>query len=192
MAFPPDIKRDIATVVRSIEWVGAPGGTCFFRALTGLIALKMLEIPADIALGGMIYRAGPRRCDMVKSCGPDGLGTIGDRCLLAHYRLISGDDLVDFSVGDWKDTPGIEWTAPCPDFFWADRSRFVPGKSLTPDLGQAWYTGADQNLRDRDIGAMVRDFLRDYREVIIPAADRGFRILALKERLSTHMAPQSE
>lgn len=71
MAFPPDIKRDIATVIRLIEWVGAPGGTCFFRAQTGLIALKMLEIPADIELGGMIYRAGPRRCDMVKSCCPD-------------------------------------------------------------------------------------------------------------------------
>ena len=79
-----------------------------------------------------------------------------------------------------------------PGFLLGRSLRFVPGKSLIPELGQAWYTGVDQKLRDRDIGAMVRDFLRDYREVIIPAVDRGFRILALKERLSTHMAPQSE
>ena len=134
------IKHDISRVVRSIEWVGSPGGKCLFRALTGLIALKMLGIPADIALGGLIYRAGPDH--VVRFCGPDGLGTVGEHCLLAHYYLISGDELVDFSVGDWKEN--AQW----PDFFWADCSQFMPGKTLE----QAWYTGVDQKLRDRDIG----------------------------------------
>ena len=103
-SFPDDIKRDIAKTVRSIEWLlpdRRPAGMCFFRTMSGTI--NRLDIPAKPALGGMIYRAGPdEERDVVAFCGPGNAGTRIGSSFLGHWFIMSGDDIVDFSVGDWK------------------------------------------------------------------------------------------
>jgi hypothetical protein len=105
---PGDIKHDIAKVVRSIDWQlfnGEAGGICYWRAMSGWVTMRTLDIPATYALGGMIYRAGPdERADVVPFCGEGNVGRRGSRGILAHYFIVSGDNIVDFSVGDWRST----------------------------------------------------------------------------------------
>jgi hypothetical protein len=72
---PDDIKQDIAKTVRSIEWSvaagGFNGGLCLFRNLTGLLTLTMLDIAAELKLGGMVYRAGAdEHRDVMAFAGP--------------------------------------------------------------------------------------------------------------------------
>jgi hypothetical protein len=50
-------------------------GLCFFRNVTGMITLWRLGIAAKLALGGMIYRAGPDEYrDVMAFCGPGNAG----------------------------------------------------------------------------------------------------------------------
>lgn len=75
-----DIKRNIAKVVRSVEWQfisshGISGGMCFWRNYTGMVTLWKLDIAAKIAPGGLVYRAGPdERRDVVAFRGPGNIG----------------------------------------------------------------------------------------------------------------------
>ncbi len=201
IVIPDDIKRDIAKAVRCIEWVSPDiGGRCLQRAYTGLTVLTMLKIPVRFALGGMIYRCGPDKYrDVVAFCGNGNVGTVFEgKHFLGHYWLMSGNDIVDFNVGDWRqnsDTlpdvrlPGMpelgeaQWTAPpLPDFHWADRSEFTPTTARTPDLGRAWYTGF---RGDDPIGIMrtvTKDMEPHLRE-IVPHIKKAFEWYALKERL---------
>src|SRR5262245_46348702 len=111
---PDDIKCDIAKTVRSIDWTVVRddpypfrNGLCFFRNVTGMVTLWKLGIAATLALGGMIYRAGPDEYrDVMAFCGPGNAGTKLPGGLLGHYFIISGDDIVDFSPGDWKQDAG--------------------------------------------------------------------------------------
>jgi hypothetical protein len=106
---PEDIKRDIAKVVRSVDLAddGSDKGGCFFRAMVGWVALMLLGIAAKPALGGMVYRAGPDEySDVVAFCGEGNVGRQlpdSDAGLLGHFFLVSGNNLVDFSVRDWKE-----------------------------------------------------------------------------------------
>jgi hypothetical protein len=129
---PDDLKADIAQSVRNIEFSGADGGTCFFRAALGMDFLRRLGIPCGIALGGMVYRAGPDpQRDVVSYCGLGNLGqTIpGTDFWLGHYWVQSGGDVVDFSVGDWRETPPdddlgpIQWTVDRPTSFGCRRPQ---------------------------------------------------------------------
>jgi hypothetical protein len=201
---PDDIKRDIAKTVRSIDWAlsdGTIGGMCFFRAMSGWFTLKQLELPATPALGGMIYRAGTdERRDVLSFCGPDNIGTIGRRGLLAHYFIVSDNDIVDFSVGDWKmPLPDVEvlgvaplepiqWTASPPEFFWDDRSNFLPDPAVfSPELGRAWYTGFSAD-RTPDVAALVEEQLPTLRR-IQPHLAMAFEHYALKERVWAVIQP---
>jgi hypothetical protein len=58
---PDDLKTDIATSVRSIEFTvpGAVGGQCLQRTCVGYVLLRELGWRCEIALGGMVYRVGP-------------------------------------------------------------------------------------------------------------------------------------
>jgi hypothetical protein len=136
------------------------GAFASFRAATGWAVLKDLGISAVIVLGGMVYRTGPDEVrDVVAFCGPRNSGITINGHFLGHYWVQVNDDIVDFSVGDWRvDTTGstgiadyyppgapkldpIQWTVTAvPDFFWAHRSSFS-GPGTTPELGKAWYTG---------------------------------------------------
>lgn len=164
LIIPDDIKHDIAWTVQSVHY--PPGGMCWFRAVMGQLVLHSLGLSSDIAVGGMVYRAGPDPMrDCVAFCGPGNLGHLKDDGFLGHAWLRLRGNLVDFSVGDWYDTsqaglireewgpenkdPGrLVWTAPeLPDFFWQDYDsltkpwrKFKPDDpTTTPELGQAWY-----------------------------------------------------
>jgi hypothetical protein len=75
--------------------------------------------------------------------------------IFAHQWIQSGNDLVDFSVGDWREDGArpvnaleaevsagfgpIKWTAPeLLDFFWAPSNQFAKGGH--PELGEVRYT----------------------------------------------------
>jgi hypothetical protein len=195
---PADIKTDIAKVVRSIEWRiidGKRGGLCFWRTMTGVIVLTILSIPAQPALGGLIYRVGPdEHRDVVAFCGPGNVGTLMEGGLLGHWFIVSGDDIVDFSVGDWTDLSGIsefmtgqpalgpiQWTISPPNFFWDHRNQFrrIP-PAFTPELGRAWYTGFDG---EPDIDLKTEEFLAGHTKLIAKAIAQGVEFYALRERL---------
>jgi hypothetical protein len=121
------IKADIAAVVRSV--VFPPGGMCWYRALVGLYAWQTLKIPAEICGGGMIYRTGPDPIrDALAFYGPGNYGCFQLGGFTGHAWLRSGSDLIDFSVGDWREPvkhleevgPQMEpliWAVPRPPAF---------------------------------------------------------------------------
>jgi hypothetical protein len=166
---PEDIKADIAGIIRSVDlYDGLPGGRCYFRVYCGWMVLHHLKIPVRRAIGGMAYQAGPDPLrDVVGFCGPNWNGCMMGGVFVGHSWLISGNDLVDFSTGDWRavsETPyyapgtpemdPIQWTAPpLPEYFWSDKTPFMtrgPAKEL--QLGQAWYTGFEGVPPDPDAG----------------------------------------
>jgi hypothetical protein len=199
---PVDVKTDIAKVVRSVDWRPTipEGGLCFFRAVTGWLVLTDLEIPATPALGGMVYRAGlDEQRDVLTFCGPGNVGCTIHGRFLGHYWVLSGNDFVDFSVGDWKENaygleeycpPGmqpldpIQWTAPeLPAFFWADRSLFA-STGHTPSLGKAWYTGFAGGSRTSDkFMKQIDDFIPTLRAARKGHLLKAYEYYALKERL---------
>jgi hypothetical protein len=61
-ALDPEIKRDIARIVRGCDFGADPatGGLCFARAVTGTFVLHLLGFTqAKTVMGGMVYRGGP-------------------------------------------------------------------------------------------------------------------------------------
>jgi hypothetical protein len=162
----PARRADIARAVRSIE-VTTGAGTCFLRAVLGHRALEYFGIRSSVVFGAMLYRAGPSPLrDVVAFCGqgnkPQQMAEIGVGA--AHHWLHCGEDLIDFSVGDWQNQSNlminnpldvlptgepigpIQWTAPpLPDFWWQPRSSLVNPWRPTgePELGVAWYHPAE-------------------------------------------------
>jgi hypothetical protein len=201
---PDDIKRDIAKVVRSIQWdaVGLVGGMCFFNMLTGYSTLCALNVDVTPAVGGMIFRAGPDQYrDVVAWCGA---GNLASRTptggVLAHYYLTGGNDIVDFSVGDWKtdsvnlpdacfgktvDLGPVRWGVELPDYFWGNRSSFERDTDAkTPAIGRAWYGGCTGEFRRSiDLGAMIKDTFATYEDTIISKVKFGLKWYGLAERL---------
>jgi hypothetical protein len=194
---PEDIKADIAGIVRAIDlYDGLAGGRCSFRAYCGWMVLHYLHIPVRRAVGGMAYQAGPDPVrDVVGFCGPDWLGCVQDGVFAGHVWLISGNDIVDFSVGDWQavsrdalylpgtpDLDPIQWTAPpLPEFFWSDKTHFLTPPQKELQLGQAWYTGFKGQPPDLDAG------LDQYMPILTPVTRTLIALCAehrLKERLA--------
>jgi hypothetical protein len=154
---PDDIKIDIAKVVRSVDWRSViKDGYCFGRAATGHFLLTQLGIPAKLVFGGLVYRAGPDPSrDLLCYCDGYGYGCMIKGKIFAHQWIQSNNDLVDFSVGDWREDGArpinaveaevsaglvpINWTAPeLPDFFWAPIHQFA--QAGHPELGEVRYT----------------------------------------------------
>lgn len=150
---PVDVRDDIATCVRSYTVIAAAGrGHCMYRARIGYEMLNYLGIPAQIALGGLVYRVGlDEKRDVVAFCGPGNVGMIHPQFgILGHCWLMSGADLIDFSVGDWRnqrpedeDLLGpLQWSITPPSYFWLPRTSVEPkGRVWTPAIGSAIYTG---------------------------------------------------
>ena len=116
----------------------------------------------------MLYRAGPDEiADVVAFCGPDNRALRLDHKVLGHYWLEAGADLIDFTVGDWREQgritegdpvydtlngvpiPPTRWTTTVPDFWWRPRVELTapwretkPSRLETPPLGVAWYHAA--------------------------------------------------
>jgi len=158
---PDDLRRDIAQTVRDVEFdTDAPGGLCFYRAIIGWELLRLLGIAGKLCLGGMIYRAGPDpRRDVVAFLGPRGVGQMIDGELVGHYWIEHGDDIIDFSAGDWRGDMSpeleinldpddlsnlgpIQWDVEPPEYFWLPSKEAWPIRGeATPPLGRPYYTG---------------------------------------------------
>jgi hypothetical protein len=131
-----------------------------YRIATGLFALRtVLKLPATPCFGSAIYRAGPDPVrDVMAFCGPGNTGCWGaSNQLLGHGWIQLGDELIDFTAGDWRrqqiedgvpegmsPSPAeakmldpIEWTATPPDFYWQDaRSLTGPWEPRgEPEIG---------------------------------------------------------
>jgi len=156
VVIPADLRADIAASIRGIEFSvtaddSCTGGLCLYRTVIGLELLGLLCIPARLALGGMVYRVGPDpQRDVVAYCGEGNVGRLSEAGMLGHCWLESGDEVVDFSVGDWRATEPedvsvlgpVNWTIEPPDFFWLPKASVAPiAGQMTPPLGRAYYTG---------------------------------------------------
>ncbi len=200
-----DIRRDIASVVQSVNVIiGLPGGDCIYRAATGHLVLTHLNIPCAIALGGMVFRAGPDPMrDIVAFCGPGNVGTYFDGHFVGHYYICSGPDIIDFSAADWRriaeqpgsepDIPGLSkldsivWEVEPPPFFWGPRAELFADHARmaeaggTPELGCAWYTGFDGD------NANAQEAVNDAKKTVAlfqSAIEHGCEQYQLKERIS--------
>jgi hypothetical protein len=193
---PEDIKVDIAQIVRSVNlYDGLPGGRCSFRVFCGWMVLHYLGIPVRRAIGGVAYQAGPDPVrDVVAFCGPDWLGCVHDSVFAGHVWLISGNDIIDFSVGDWRavsETPlylpgtphmdPITWTAPpLPEYIWSDKTPLLISPANGLQLGQVWYTGFTGQPPDLDAG------LDQYQPMLKPVTHTLIALCSehrLKERM---------
>jgi hypothetical protein len=202
---PEDVKTDIATVVSSVPWIrqdASIGGRCSSLTATGLVVLTELGLlPVTARLGGMVYRAGPdERKDLVAFCGDNNnMGCVIDGHFMGHIYLISATDLIDFSVGDWRNTDDrlrdyqkndpIEWTAPTlPKFFWDDRSKFaVQVNRSAPQLGRAWYTLFD-GTPPTPFREVIMKRVRKL-EPLRPKLAETLKMYGLKERLRAVLSP---
>jgi hypothetical protein len=181
----PYVRAGIARIVEAIDFdrsveFGA-GGLCLFRSLVALEAMRFCRIDATLYVGSLLYRVGPDpRRDVVAFCGPGNAGfSLPDGSKVFHTWLGVGDDLVDFSVGDWPrlDTLGgeirvfgapplgpIQWTITPPQYWWRPSIEMMrPWRSVgTPALGEAWYGPYDGDVRQ------VQDMLQRVREDTLP------------------------
>ncbi len=145
-------KDEIAALVRSVPRAFPLGtGDCLDRSVTGAAVLTALGLPAKLKLGALLYRVGPdpvRDCFII--CAPDrhSVEFRNDFCV-GHFYLLSGPDLIDFSVGDFHAdaavmAPSMQWSIVPPDFFWDDAAHFArdPGQEV-PEIGGAWYDSVD-------------------------------------------------
>jgi hypothetical protein len=151
----------------------------------------------------MAYRAGVDLVrDVVGFCGMNWNGCMLAGRFLGHHWLFSGNELVDFSVGDWKDCTDYseayvcqpeasdlgptQWTAPdLPEFFWTDKVALMKRNGAPLRLGQAWYTGFEGTPPDCD--AMVEAYL-PIMKAIGPLLFKRCDELCLKERIGQQLA----
>jgi len=147
----PEFLKGIATTVHGVEFAGLDGGLCLLRALTAVQALRNCNVDASLHIGAMLCRVGPDPIrDVVAFCGPGNAG-YGP---LFHAWAEVDDQLLDFSVGDWRRLDGniseitlgehiepIQWAVPLPEYWCKPRSVLVdPWRANgTPALGEAWY-----------------------------------------------------
>jgi hypothetical protein len=146
---PDDIKADIAAIVQQqqnsftvFDGQGQPvdkGQRCLWQALVGHVTLDCVGIATRLVTGHARYRFAP--------------GDVLD--LTVHFWLMAGDQLIDFSVVEWRDTTRGEcdpaWHVAPPRYHWGDRAQFTcssgrpeelrTSPQLPPPLGVAWYFG---------------------------------------------------
>jgi hypothetical protein len=138
---PKDIRDEIAAIVQQQNsfvfgdgqgqyYTQRKGHQCLWRALTGHVALDLLGITTRLVSGSVLYGTGP---------GRDTLD------IALHFWLMAAEQLIDFSVADWRDAVGsssLAWTVAPPCYHWGDRALFdrTHGHELPP-LGVALYFG---------------------------------------------------
>ena len=92
-------KAAIADVVRNFEFDFGPGGSCWYRVVSGLYLLNtVLGLRADPCFGAMLYRCGPDPIrDVVAFCGPGNAGcwAMTEGGFLGHVWIRLGDDLIE-------------------------------------------------------------------------------------------------
>jgi hypothetical protein len=179
-----EIRNQIAKIVRSVE-VPTNGGYCFPRALVGSVVLGRFGIPCQIALGSMLYRAGFGLHDYVGFCEEDNRGHHPGRY---HCWIESGEDLIDFSCGDWSKIgpegehnplglPPITWTFPPPAYIWRPREPFVSAwkpAPIGPPPGCAWYG---------PIAEYNQDLLDEAKALLLPDIENAVDLIFLNAGL---------
>jgi hypothetical protein len=149
-------REAIAAAVRTPVLVNG-GGNCLVRNYLGLMFLSELGVAAELIKGSMLFRAGPDPLrDVVAFCGAGNAGhgsASGE--FLGHVWLRVGDDLVDFTPGDWRreaelieatgatgDNFGaIQWRAEPEPYHWASYADTTASWRSTgePKVGGVWY-----------------------------------------------------
>jgi hypothetical protein len=148
----PEFLKGIAITVGAVEFGGLRhiGGNCMLRALVGLQALQNCNVDANLHIGSLLCRVGPDdHRDVVAFCGPGNAG-YGHGF---HAWLGVGDDIIDFSVGEWRGLDPVaheiamgmnpmdpvQWTVTLPNYWRKPRAEVVdPWRSVgTPELGEA-------------------------------------------------------
>ena len=142
-------------------------GTCIVRGLVGHKLMREIGLDAKLAYGAMLYRAGyDPMADVVAYCGQYNTGYV-DNFMLGHLWTELGDDLIDFSCGDWQreeewqvqvapdGLPPITWQVEPPQYLWQKAAPLKEAwrKIGQPALGEFWY-GPWQGMVP-DVGAGV-------------------------------------
>jgi hypothetical protein len=148
---PDDVKVDIARIVRRFEFDMPGEGSCFWRARTGLLVLEECGIEAEMKAGGMLIRVGPhRQRDTMRYALHNNFGGYYNGWLVGHAWNQVGDEIVDFSVGDWDEDVEpvgpenglgpVEWQIELPQFIWQPAKSLPRWKSSgVPNMGDIWY-----------------------------------------------------
>jgi hypothetical protein len=162
--------------------------------LVGLQALHLCRIDATLHIGSLICRVGPDEYrDVVAFC-LDGNAGYGNGY---HAWIGIGDDILDFSVGDWRSidpvvheraaglTPWepVQWTVTLPNYWRKSRAAVAdPWRPVgTPDLGAAWYGPYDDDpsaLLNR-----IRNLANEYGPRIAEAVEKIQRRFAAQHGL---------
>jgi hypothetical protein len=174
------IRDDIATIVRTPAVVlrfadgriAQPmGRQCLWRALVGHIVLDLLDIRAEIVSGSVLYRTGP-------DAERDGL-MIG-----AHHWLMAGDQVIDFSTGDWREAVATagprRWSITPPVYHWGPRAMFTPPEqppAPVPAVGCAWHFG----FHREDFNALRASYRVPLLAELLPLCRR----FELRDRIAT-------
>ena len=179
----PISKTTISNIVRQFDFTHSEAGNCAYRAVIGHHVLRRLGLEPRFVVGAMLYRAGKhRRRDTLRFCLPNNLGGYYQGFLIAHCWNEVGDEIVDFSAGDWQresvsiyeHSPDpvdlalgpVEWIATPPEFIWQDahslKSAWRPIGQ--PTVGNLWYGGWHRD-------AMPPDFLAELRAVVDYVSD---------------------
>jgi len=140
----PGFLKGVNATVRAIDLEGLGiGGRCLLHALVAAQALWNCNIAADLHIGSALCRVGPDPYrDVIAFCGPGNAG----RGTQFHAWLEVGDDILDFSVGEWqrldaRTVAPAQWTATLPEYWCRPRAELVGAWRPVgvPDLGVAWY-----------------------------------------------------
>ena len=152
MNIPTDVKCRIASIVRAFAFDHYDGGVCVARALIGQQVFDALGIDTTLVFGSMLFRCGKHRTrDTLRFADHQNVGRVLSDCMIGHCWLELGDDLIDFSAGDWKSAQplfndglgAMNWVVEPPEFI------LQPAGSLkrpwrqkgVPEMGKVWYGG---------------------------------------------------
>jgi hypothetical protein len=180
-------RDGISKIVRAVDF--GPYNFCLQRSLVARAALRRCRIDASLQLGSLLYRVGPDPYrDVIAFCGRGNAGFNDGNLAAFHAWLVVGDDIADFSVGDWAATayqeytlPGapdlgpIQWTIPRPpDYWWRPYAELTkPWRpSGTPELGVFWYGPFNGDLKA--MHQDLREIEADLGPAIAAAIDQIF------------------
>lgn len=201
VTLPPDnsIKTDIAGIVSMFWFPEGPGGACLPRACIGQAVLSACGIRSRVVAGSMLFRAGPHPTrDTLRFALPNNRGGVYQGAVVGHVWNEWGNDLIDFSVGDWQaeaaliyDTATdpadlalgpLDWQVEVPEFIWqaARPLKAAWREQGEPALGGLWYGGwfgrSEQRYSDCDL--IVFDAKPHIAEKVVE--------LRLRERIAEH------
>ena len=173
-------KDQVAAAVRGVSLLIAEhkGGMCLYRTVIGWRALHRVGIEARPAMGSLRYRVGPDPTWDVH-------GYLGIMPNSVHMWLDDGENIIDFSAGDWRwdsdeandrrlfcdewgdDGRPINWQIEPPQYVWGPKNQLRHDwkPDASPELGVMWY--GPMYLNKDSQGTVERWFMKQV-ELAIP------------------------